>query len=193
MIVCIEGIDNTGKTTLIKKFINKYDKKYNCIHLDSKLENLELNRNYTNIIENYKYKLKGYKEYSNDYYFYRNKFLLYFARLLELYESYDYIFIDRGFLTYLIYNENSHYTKIETKDEIIKLKDIINYYTNIVLYFPNEIKLKSDETIKPHILTGYNNDFQSFAIDNKLISIDCTIPLESKVDLLFDYLEVLNG
>lgn len=142
MIICLDGIDNTGKSTIIDKF--KDDK--NVLILKA---NNYLNLDLTILQDFYLEKYNNFKQ-NND----NDKYLLCHCYIAQLAQSkknnYKLILIDRGILTYYVYNNYNSDVKYLAK----QFYDEVN-----ILYFTADIITKHDETYKTTDLVRFNYRF----------------------------------
>jgi ABC-type cobalamin/Fe3+-siderophores transport system ATPase subunit len=140
MIIIVEGVDNSGKTTLINNITKELEAKSNTIIvLDDSI-------------------CKEYKSLDVDYFLARNSLLLGMARVYEESKAYDYIFIDRCFLSYCVYNVDD----VNNKQLYFNL---IKDYLHIIMYQEN-IEKKEDEVFSIEQLAKQQEEFLSYELSS---------------------------
>jgi len=140
MIVILEGIDNSGKTTLINKLINETFSRYSC-----KIMNDDVVA---------RYKLCEFNWAA------RNAILLELAKTYNESGLYHFVFIDRCFLSYAIYNVIKDCADYERK--VSTYVDFVKDYCHVILY-QQEIEAKSTESWPLEVLASQNHCFKAFA------------------------------
>ena len=145
MIVILEGIDNSGKTTLINKLIKETFPDFSCKVLNDK------------DVAHYKALYKVRYDFT---FFARNVALLELAKAYNDSGLYHFVFIDRCFLSYAIYNVIKDCDDYELKANTCV--DFVRDYCHIILY-QQEIEAKATEIWSLDVLASQNHCFKAFA------------------------------
>lgn len=148
MIICVEGVDNTGKSSLIKRLVTFYGDLATYIDTQRYWEtDFDDNKDVPfELLMEYNIKSEQMEMFKRNY----NVYLM----ALELQKKYKYVFVDRCWLSFSYYN---CITKLQ--ENAIKNLALASYI-NLILYFEGEVELKDDEEQKIERIIHVNDKFK---------------------------------